>query len=1068
MVRNFLFKRNRSLEPQPQPTAPTSSISASEIGWLIPLIQTILQQQIAQPNRLQIRCAIREGVLLVLIEHLLHIEPEPPQIFQAVEQTVRSNVPKLIESNPDCEPIVKAYPLPVRLYLRVAGYQQPYDTFAFTLSPLHTSAQSAETTLLDELPTNSSPATILQETPTAPASESIEPNYSLAETLPVTPSSIEPGETPIIETDDSKPDDPAPDVEQQSNSQVSACNEQQITLVASEEISENPERLSQRLDKERRQEVVERYTSDRVTEFQSIETETIETSLTGTHAEISVDSFKILDESKPQLISKNLQIDKLITPNKISDEKLIEHGNLLNLEIENQRVVEERDHLPDSTVDFNTKNLTISPNTTKSDLFINPVIASESSSENNDNQTEYSYVKDLSQDSQDSSVLELNSEEATLEPLVSSDVQPVENFLAEERAIVPDAVSKPTTIPRESDPVSASSAQVEPVSSERVVFEPTPTEPVPTQEVESSCKPSSFTSGLNLEQESSKQVSKREADDFSSKLVKVEQRTEYFREHEGLRDLETEQSSPNRELEFVTDLDQYPDQYPSNAASSLTDPNTETITIQTANIQSTDTQTADPETTNTETTNIQMITTQAADDLGFDRLPLDIRDHKRRSFQSMVTLSNVLLVGAMSSFVVISGFYILSRPCVLGNQCQPLQRSQQLTRIALATIQTNPSALEVVDAYDQLSEANQLLETIPVWSRSYSTAQELIAEYANKIEELGLVVKALNQANNAAKKSLNPPHPVPVWREVQWMWREAIALLEQVPTESLVYSLAQTKRSEYESNLDSINNRVMAEQAAQDRIEMLKKAAEVTEARSQIISSIESWQQTTESWQAILAQLQQIPQGTMAFTEAQRLAKLYQLRLEAAENRRAQEERSVNAYNRALELADQARRLEQQQQWTQASIAWRDAIAAIKQVPEGTTHYSQSQALMTPYTTSLNQAEASAKQSTLLQTAQPQLENLCLPRLALCTYTLTTEAIRVHLNAPYDRTVAQAVRTAQLSSNATRWNDGSQTSQFLQSLVNISESTQTPIELYGADGSKFGIYDRSQSGYMVP
>jgi hypothetical protein len=560
----------------------------------------------------------------------------------------------------------------------------------------------------------------------------------------------------------------------------------------------------------------------------------------------------------------------------------------------------------------------------------------------------------------------------------------------------------------------------------------------------------------SLEQESLEQV--EQAEQSQTKNEKVEEGEVITDEsfYQPIRSLDALDSIPAQfERNGHSPNDDRP--YIINQEQSVTNRETESITVVDQN------QTKQLPVLADATPNVQKPA-----ELGFDRLPLEIDDGKNRSFRSKLTLSNVLLTGAVGLFVVVSGVYALSRPCVLGNQCVPLQRSQQLTQRALTLIQSNPSALEVVDAYDQLTQANQLLETIPFWSRSYTIAQAMMADYANEIEELGLVVKALNQANNATKKSLNPPHPIQVWREVQWMWREAIALLEKVPSESLVYALAQNKRSEYQSNLASINNRVLVEQEAQDRIAVIKQAAEVTEARSQIINSIDSWQQTAESWQTILNQLQQIPQGTMAHAESQRLARLYQLRLEEAENRRSQEERSASLYNQALSLADQARRFEQQEQWPQAADTWRNAITTIKQVPEGTTHYSQAQTLLAPYTSSLNQAESSSKRSSLLQTAQPQLQNLCLPRLELCTYTLTTEAIRVQLAARYDRTVSQALRTAQLSGSNALLNDpGSQTSRFLQSLANISESTQTPIELYNADGSRFGTYDPNQSGFIV-
>ncbi|HEY9664325.1 MAG TPA: hypothetical protein V6C65_38265, partial [Allocoleopsis sp.] len=125
-----------------------------------------------------------------------------------------------------------------------------------------------------------------------------------------------------------------------------------------------------------------------------------------------------------------------------------------------------------------------------------------------------------------------------------------------------------------------------------------------------------------------------------------------------------------------------------------------------------------------------------------DRLPLEVSPHRRPS------LATIMLLGAIGLFFVTAGGYMLSRPCVVGQQCQPLQNAQQLSQTAFTTVQSDPTALEVVEAHDQLNQAIEDLATIPSWSRHYQTAQTLRTEYQGKAEVLGFVVKALNQANN--------------------------------------------------------------------------------------------------------------------------------------------------------------------------------------------------------------------------------------------------------------------------------------------------------------------------------
>ncbi len=88
-------------------------------------LQEGLQQRL-QPQSLRIRCTVREQTLLILAEHLLHIEPDREQTFLDVERTVRQLAPDLILADPQLP-----HELPVQLFLRIAGYQQPYASHAF-------------------------------------------------------------------------------------------------------------------------------------------------------------------------------------------------------------------------------------------------------------------------------------------------------------------------------------------------------------------------------------------------------------------------------------------------------------------------------------------------------------------------------------------------------------------------------------------------------------------------------------------------------------------------------------------------------------------------------------------------------------------------------------------------------------------------------------------------------------------------------------------------------------------------------------------------------------------------
>ncbi|NJO72441.1 MAG: hypothetical protein HC833_00840, partial [Leptolyngbyaceae cyanobacterium RM1_406_9] len=261
---------------------------------------------------------------------------------------------------------------------------------------------------------------------------------------------------------------------------------------------------------------------------------------------------------------------------------------------------------------------------------------------------------------------------------------------------------------------------------------------------------------------------------------------------------------------------------------------------------------------------------------------------------SRLPLPMMGLMAAAGLFALAGSLYALTRPCVIG-ACVPLQTAQQLSQEASQLVQANSSALDVNEAYQKLAEGSYLLGTIPRWSGEYTEAQALLQVYGTQSEALGQVVAALQTANEAAHASQNPPHPLTRWEEIRAMWEEAIALLEKVSANHPIHPLAQQKLTEYQANLSMINQRIVIEQQAQDKIQLARDTARLAEAREGVAESVEGWQLAHITWQVVVNLLQEIPSGTMAYAEAEQLLAIYQPRLEEARDRRLQEEISAKA-----------------------------------------------------------------------------------------------------------------------------------------------------------------------------
>ncbi|NJL40290.1 MAG: hypothetical protein HC899_28735 [Leptolyngbyaceae cyanobacterium SM1_4_3] len=433
---------------------------------------------------------------------------------------------------------------------------------------------------------------------------------------------------------------------------------------------------------------------------------------------------------------------------------------------------------------------------------------------------------------------------------------------------------------------------------------------------------------------------------------------------------------------------------------------------------------------------------------------------------SRLPLPMMGLMAAAGLFALAGSLYALTRPCVIG-ACVPLQTAQQLSQEASQLVQANSSALDVNEAYQKLAEGSYLLGTIPRWSGEYTEAQALLQVYGTQSEALGQVVAALQTANEAAHASQNPPHPLTRWEEIRAMWEEAIALLEKVSANHPIHPLAQQKLTEYQANLSMINQRIVIEQQAQDKIQLARDTARLAEAREGVAESVEGWQLAHITWQVVVNLLQEIPSGTMAYAEAEQLLAIYQPRLEEARDRRLQEEISAKAYNQALTMAEAARQLEQQNQWSQAVSQWRSALANAQQIPTGTSYHGQLQPLVNSYSTSLSEAQETLRSAVAIGNAQAQLEQTCSSSIRICTFTLSDKEIQVRITPDYDQAIEQAIANGQAAGNPNAQAEAAAHSNaLLRALADISESTQVPIELYNADGSLFGTYVPELSGYV--
>lgn len=411
--------------------------------------------------------------------------------------------------------------------------------------------------------------------------------------------------------------------------------------------------------------------------------------------------------------------------------------------------------------------------------------------------------------------------------------------------------------------------------------------------------------------------------------------------------------------------------------------------------------------------------------------------------------------------------YGLSRPCVIGG-CDRIQRAQALGDAALIALGEQPSPQTVLDMGDQLNIAVKTLKPIPPWSRHHGRAQELLADYEGDAELLNKVAAAQQNALAAANESQNPPHPIAHWQGIAERWRETIAQLEEIPTESPIHSaFVAPKLQEYRSNLVTIEGRVLAEQTAEENLNQAQLTASLAKDQAEIANTLPAWKTALDSWDKAVKQLKQIPQGTLAYGEARQLQPQYESDLAGVRARYQQEQAADQFYNEAARHAATARQYESDDQWTLAMLSWRDAITQVKGVPKGTSRYGDSQNLLKTYEPALGEAQENLRLALRFRKAEENFGRICKP--TFCDFGLKGGTVQLALAQGYDAladfSIADPTTRPGISIPASDQMID-EVNQLLQEVINIGKRTQLPIELYSANGEFIARFSPELEGYV--
>ncbi|MDD1416000.1 hypothetical protein MEN41_15610 [Dolichospermum sp. ST_con] len=412
---------------------------------------------------------------------------------------------------------------------------------------------------------------------------------------------------------------------------------------------------------------------------------------------------------------------------------------------------------------------------------------------------------------------------------------------------------------------------------------------------------------------------------------------------------------------------------------------------------------------------------------------------KKRLFSLSFPMMGTAVVIAMVSG---GGAVVLHRGCVI-SECKELQTAQQFKNDYQQQIKRTKSQKDLLVVEQKLDGVVAELQNIPQWSPRYQDSQLLITSFSEQSTKINQVLKALQMASLAQKKTQAPPKSLDELRSTQNLWRQAITSLELIKPSNELYGLVKANLPTYQNTLKSVNDQLLKEETWLQKIATAKTASEAATKLQMNAKSAPEWQRVESNFQTAINTLKIIPINSLGSEDARKLLAEYQPQIIVARSRAKKEQLAAASYQQAIKAAIQAKIYGNQNQWAGAVKAWEQAVQSSKQVSQDTFYFNQAKALIDPYTASLKQAQEQFQIYGDLTQTRAELNTTCTSRIKICTFTIENQEIKVNLTPEYDR-LFQA-NNPQIQSHFQSLKDA---------LKVISQNAKLPVFIYNAQGQE--------------
>ncbi|BAY30348.1 hypothetical protein NIES2107_21920 [Nostoc carneum NIES-2107] len=406
------------------------------------------------------------------------------------------------------------------------------------------------------------------------------------------------------------------------------------------------------------------------------------------------------------------------------------------------------------------------------------------------------------------------------------------------------------------------------------------------------------------------------------------------------------------------------------------------------------------------------------------------------------------------------GGYVLLTPCLL-SECKPVQTAEKLKTESRRSLRRAKSERELVAVQQQLQASASELASIPGWSPYSQQAEELRTSLSASSDKIDQVVKALQAAALATKKSQTPAENIEELQARQKLWRRAIAPLESISANSDFSQLAQVQLLSYRTSLQTVNQQLLVAERWVKKLSAAKAVANNATQMETTVKSLNDLQRVQFAWQVAVNALNSIPAASSEYQEAQQLLREYKPKLVTARNRTTKEQLAAKTYQQAVGAAKQAKVSEQKQQWQAAVTQWQQAVQSVKQIPNDSFQYLQAQSLGEPYSAALKEAQGKLEIANSLQQTRNDLSRTCTNGIRICNFTVDSKGITVRLTREYDLARSTLPNTNPATPNAVP--GLSQHLQILQQALGvISDNAHLPLSVYDSQGKP--VYTRSLEG----